>query len=279
MSKWASEDIVAGVKSNVGKKVADAVNEVIRKGPDISSGDVRGALAKSMLSGDMFKRAIGGLFYLSVAALVLFFFLVFLHYTTKPIFAFNVGGDGLIEVPTTDQRQVQYENSNTLPTVPIEFTNLVPYPYTIFFNCTLQGDFTTQSTPLVLLYRSAKGASDIYNFPDSNIVVFIDPFKNDLTLAFSCENDVQVYSKPIENIPIRKPFRIGILVTCQYVEVYINGELNETTVLPKKLMEGPSGAKFYGPPQSATNIVKVSNIVYYPEALSPKMIRILGKSP
>ena len=84
--------------------------------------------------------------------------------------------------------------------------------------------------------------------------------------------------QPIENVPIRKPFRITMMLSDSLLEVYINGELQKSVpFLGKALRLVPTATPFYGPPTIVGQSVLVSNISYWNTPLSSHAIRTYGK--
>jgi hypothetical protein len=251
----------------------------------ITSNAVQATILGTYVSAPIIKKILGGSFYIALGAFVLFVFLVILHYTTTPVFSFGLDDTGVIAIPTPDSEQ-SYPGTIT-PTQALHFSGLVPYNYTFSMNCTLNGSFTGTKAPLVLLYRSDAPVAVPETttedglpalFPASNFVLYVDPVRNDLRAVFRCVNGATPeLPKPIQNIPIGTPFRITLAITCQYVEIYINGELNETVVLPDRLTDTTSN--FYGPTDNSNPVAKVSNISYWGQILSSRVIRIKGAAP
>jgi hypothetical protein len=69
-------------------------------------------------------------------------------------------------------------------------------------------------------------------FGNTNFIVYCDPVKNDLIVAAITENSTtpKVLEKVavVENIPINNPFKITIIVSPKFFEVYMNRELIKT---------------------------------------------------
>ena len=82
-------------------------------------------------------------------------------------------------------------------------------------------------------------------------------------------------SKPIENVPLREPFRIAIVVASGFIEIYMNGELVQTMNLgyPLKNIDGTTKSYYFATPLPVFNSVQVANISYWNNILSSKTIR------
>ena len=159
--------------------------------------------------------------------------------------------------------------------------------YTISFDVFVPAAYQPITAPHVLIYRSdaevSMGASvktsDLLStFATTNILAYIDSSKNDLNIyAVTTSGISGVYTKealpPITNIPQGTPFRLSIAFMPNYVEVYVNGKLNATTVLkgtPVKI-----SSQFWPPPKSVSAAVQVGNFYYWPRALMASELQSL----
>ena len=230
-----------------------------------------------------FQTLIQWLFFLSLGALVLFVLLVILYYAGVPIFSFSSDQTGMISMPTAENSQTSNVSSPALYSSTYNFTNLSSTNVTYGLDVNVASDFTT-TVPRVLWYR-AKGyvtiptdakVSDLPKlFPQSNVVFYLDPLKNDLMVFLQGVNGTTKMDTCIENVPIGKVFRINFVIMKKYVEVYLAGKLVKTVSLNDDLLQTPIEATVFGPPQRITSI-RVANVRYWSYLLSPKIISIDG---
>lgn len=229
-------------------------------------------------------------FYLSIITFFIFMILTVVHYTLTPIFKFDSSGSAPLDLSKgTADGQLTWSSgppsSDSSPTPP--FKNLLNSDYTLSFDVFISSDFSTIRSPHVILYRSRSpkkltATMDISqiltSFDDSNLIVYVDSMKNDLyILTQTTTTNGQVTPEPlpvITNVPIGSPFRIGIIFTTNYVEVYINGKLEATRVLKGTLI-GSIGS-FYSSPSMVSSRVKIGNLQYWSRILTPSDLRSAG---
>jgi len=233
-----------------------------------------------------------GVFYLAVGALVLFVTLVFINYTTYPVFSFTAGADGIVSMPLPSS--VQTMNESTIPSydIPLKFNGIRSYGYSLSLDVCVQSEFAIKDMyPRVLLYRASTPINALAFpssgtlstlqrlIPNSNIIVYLDPLVNNLHVMIKTGTNTSQTTEPIKNIPIHTPFRMTIVLDSGIVEVYINGKMEQTMpLLTAPISTDPTNA-FYGPPQLVSSAIKISNISYYSMLLSPKSIRVLATQP
>jgi hypothetical protein len=172
----------------------------------------------------------------------------------------------------------------------------------------LSGDFQAMTIPRVLLYRSTRTngvspPSDLSNwstgssgssgstsisrallgtFPDTNFILWLDPVKNDLYASVITSTDgtatnVRIETtKPIENIPIRKVFRVTVVFSQQFVELYINGNLEQSTALKNLPLTVAPKAYFFPVISTIGPNTRLANIAFWPRTLSVKEVRTYG---
>jgi hypothetical protein len=243
-----------------------------------------------MASQGGFTLVLKYLFYMSVVAVVLFLLLVFLHFTTIPIFTFSLGGSGIIPVPVPTAQQTAFAKAPASSDLSCNFTGVTSDSYTISFEVFLNGEFVTTTVPRVLLYRAAEPvvlqSSDTIDsidtaFPDSNILVYVDPLKNDLYVSVldSANPPNLIISDPVENIPLRQAFRVAIAVASNFVEIYMNGEFVQSIPIGGNIATSPDISYFFGPPAIAKQSVLVGNINFWNFIMSAKAIRAFSSKP
>jgi len=273
------------LKSSANEKPPAETKAESYKGDDVKRARaiVSATTAALFSSGTGFKTIIQWLFFLSVGALAIFIFLVFLHYAGLPIFAFTADDQGMIPVSTAENKQITNIKTPAIYSKSYNYTNL--YPINVTFGCDIkvESDFTT-TVPRVLWYR-AKGyvvipadaeESELKTlFPDSNVIFYLDPLKNDLKIFLQGTSGATLTETCIENVPIGSVFRINFVILKNFVEVYFRGSLVKTVILSDNLLQTAVEANVFGPPQRITSI-KVANATYWPYIISPTVIRIAG---
>ena len=262
-------------------------------------------------------------------------FLIVLHTMGFKTFSFLPDDGGLIRVPLLPtNRQIAFPKTIMAADASANLINLVSSNYTVSLDVFIESDFVNQSIPRVLLYRSANNvvltAADtsiediILNMPQTNFILYLDPYTNDLMAqviflpttngsptaspsgsqltrpsgspsgrpnaaaiaAQRTANTAQMTSlkmttismPPIQNVPIRTPFRVTMMLSESLLEVYINGDLQRSVpFLGNTMRLVPTATPFYGPPTIVGRSVLVSNISYWSTTLSSKAIRTYGK--
>lgn len=217
--------------------------------------------------------------------------LIVVHYTITPVFKFDSSGTSApidVSAGITDG-QLSWSSGPAPPDSPPSpgFKNLLNADYTLSFDMFVSSDFSTVSSPHVVLYRSTAAkelaanmniSTILTTFTDSNLIVYIDSMKNDLniiTQTTTTNGDVTPEPLPtIVNVPVGSPFRVGIIFTSNYVEVYINGKLEATRILKGTLIGSPG--TFYSPPSRVSSSVQIANIQYWARILTPSDLRAIG---
>ena len=236
--------------------------------------------------------AVSILFYLSLIIFVLFLVLTFVHFTVYPVFSFSPNDEGIIPIPTVSDRQIAFTKSPAASDLNANFVDVPVCTYTVGMDVFLSGNFQASNLPRVLLYR-AIGAnvsppqSDTKTnlatrFPDSNILVWLDSMKNDMFVSIVTSSDGTSATRrletteAIENVPVKKVFRVTIVYTQQFVEVYINGNLEKSMALKNNPITVSDKAVFYPVISSIGPNVLISNLAFWPRALTAREARAYG---
>jgi hypothetical protein len=263
-------------------------------------------------------------FSISMFIFVLFLILVFINYTVTPIFSFSPSEPALITIPVASDRQIAFTMGPAASDLSANFVNIPACSYTISSDVYLSGDFMASGFPRVLLYRSIQSGgvsmptstlpkNIASQFPDTNLIVWLDPMKNDLYVSaitngstgvsavlpvpttagsgsagsgsarsgsaaptsLSTPNRVETIS-PIENIPIKKVFRLTIVFTQQFLEVYINGNLEKSLPFIGAPITTATKASFYPPVSAVGQNVRLANIAFWPRPLTAREVRAYG---
>ena len=227
--------------------------------------------------------------YTFIGSSIRFFICIFciaLHFIGVPIFSFVTGDNGIISVPVPTTIQTAFPTAPIGSDLSCNFVTVPSTGYTISFDAFLQGDFITSTVPRVLLYRSQAPVSltstDTMGsllslFGNSNILVYMDPLNNDLYVSALKMNSTYVTTDAIKNVPLRSPFRITIVVSDNFLEVYLNGDLKQMLPYNGRIISSPSSTYFFGPPAIVNQSIKVGNIQLWNSILSSKVVRIFGQ--
>jgi len=285
--------------------------------------------------------------FIGVVSLIVFIILIVVQYTTKvKIFSFINIDTVPVPIVTNLQSKVLASTRPITNGTTLDFgegLTLKKSDFTLSFDCYLDGTYRSTTIPRVLLYNSNSSAVTLDNtineytgsltkvpllmdstvtdiltkFTSANFIIYIDSVKNDLrvgvitsspklTTPFSTIRFLELLP-PIENIPIRQPFQITMVLGTTFVEVYMNKELvltypigsavflttkdatnhtntngngNEITtattgirVLDRATLD--TTYKFYGPTTHIGESIKLGNIAYYNNILTGDQIRNL----
>jgi hypothetical protein len=231
-------------------------------------------------------------FYTALFILVIFLLLVTVHFTITPIFSFTVG-DGIITIPTTQYYQTAFTAAVATVDISANFINPVSCGFTLMFDIFLQGDFKTTTAPRVLTYRNLSPQDtptenpsftptiDLLTwFPDTNFIVWIDPELNDLYAAVitqePSQSPVLIMSNPVKNVPIRQPFRATFTLTPNFMEIYINGRLEQTVSITGIVLQ--CQLPFFSPTKVCDQSIFIANMFYWGRILSAAEIRASGSN-
>jgi hypothetical protein len=253
--------------------------------PSIALGSI--ALPK-LPSGQLIGTAITYLFYLSAAVFFIFLLLVFVHFTITPVFSLSPYDKGIIGISTSQDKETAWTDAPATNAMKTAIVNPKSCDYTISFDVLVPATYQPITAPHVLLYRSATEVamlasaktSDLKSiFPTTNILAYIDSSTNDLNIYVMTTADAtaSVFTSeplpPIKNIPQGTPFRLSIAFMPNYVEVYVDGKLNATTVLKGTPVR--TETQFWPPPASVASAVQVGSFYYWPRALMASELQSL----
>lgn len=190
-----------------------------------------------------------------------------------PIFQRVPGGSGYIPIPGTDMSQVYWKKPSEVADITIG-TPIPPsvapgaiVPAAPLSTTVLEGQANYSITMDVFIkdeYPQAPIVNDRRIFfmigqttTTPTLIVWISNTKN--TAYITCFNSKRLEeSAEIENVPIHKPFRIGIVKSPYILEAYLNGMLVMTRQL-RSISKTPStGDTIFSPANIVINGVKTS---------------------
>lgn len=239
------------------------------------------------------SSALGSILSILIGTIIL---LVIIHFTIYPIFSFNAGDKGLIEIPTFSDMQIRYKDDPAISSTPANFDNLEPVNYTLSADINIdEKTISSLGEPMVILYR-AKTENTSYpragidtvdtllsQFPDTNLIVWYKHMEQNLYVSVVGNNEASTntaasagkitpaiqHMRPVHIPP--KAFNITLVFADKYIELYMNGELKETMTLKNTPIVPPDNSYFFPPPSKLIGI-KIANLCYWRRDLSYREI-------
>ena len=205
---------------------------------------------------------------------------MFIHYTVYPIFQLNPGGPGIVPVPGFNDSKVYWQPTSSVTT----FTDLPEAKtdkgadainYSLCIDLVVRDPYMTNGNGYVVLFNRggtinpnpAANTAITGTISGYNLVMALAPNTNDLVVSMlnSSDNPENVL---IPNIPIKAPFRIGVVVFGSVFEVYLNGKLVKTRAIATGNVT--NHGNFQGP---KLNNARVGNLILWPRTASAAEIR------
>jgi hypothetical protein len=234
----------------------------------------------------------------SSLAFVIFLILFVINYSLYPIFSFSVNQPGIIPIPTTLDRSLAFSKASPAFDLSASFVPvrgaLPSDTYTLGLDVWLTGDFMLSEVPRVILYRSKathlpktvdtagkKYPDTVDVYPDTNLIVWLDPYKNDLYVS-AVTADNKLITVASENVPVRNVFRIGIVFCSKFLELYMNGKLSMSmpiTSSVRSVNQTTTPIPFYPTIKPILNNVVIRNLTYWPRILTANEIRANEGTP
>jgi hypothetical protein len=238
------------------------------------------------------------LFIASVFSFTIFFLLFIINYTMFPIFSFSANQPGFISIPVPLNKSIAYSNvtaSHDLSASFVPNVGLQSDSYSIGMDVWLTGDFMLSNMPRVILYRALPGdipktqeeaGTDYPNttskaYKNTNLIVWLDPYKNDLFVSVVTATDTLI-TVSAENVPVRSVFRVGIVFSSKFLELYIDGKLSMSmpiTVVLRCTNETTRKVPFFPTIQPIMNNVVIRNLTFWPRILTANEMRVNEGKP
>ena len=217
------------------------------------------------------------LFYTLVIVFIAIVVLVIMHFTYKPIF-----GPGSVLSGTTGKVYWEDERSSTHEDVSSNLTNKC-HDFSICFDIIVDNTFRSTSESTNILLHTVRDTPN-----NTNVRFFMDISKNDLTFEVGTRqrnagntNEDGLSSIVFTNVPIRKEFTIGFVLTQKFMEAYINGSLYKTkTFAPAVLKPNDSANLVFRDALKGTNGggVRIKRLQLWKEIVGPDVMRAYGGS-
>ena len=120
-------------------------------------------------------------------------------------------------------------------------------------------------------------------YSQSNIIVWLDPVKNDLYVSVFAQKDgttvVLETSDPVENVPIKSVFRLAVVFSPNFLEIYINGKLERSMVIDGSIVSVNETNNFYSSVKAIQSNVMLGNLTMWPRILTSREINVYESAP
>jgi len=263
-----------GYPNSVGEKGEQKAANVAARAAATISGTVSSGITvlQNAAPGDLTSVLARVAAYLFGIIAILIVLSLLVHYFVTPIYSVHPGAPGLIVIPGFDDG-VLFWNGISMSVVANKDTPIVNayYNYTMQVDLFIQNPMQFSPHPRILLSRGAirnqtpVGDTITGLLSNYNLVVALQPNTTDLIISvLNAAN--QSENVIIENAPVQTPFRLGMVVMENAMEIYINGKLHKTRKYAKSLKDVKGDiSPAIGPEIS---IAKMHNLKIWPRALS-----------
>ena len=172
--------------------------------------------------------------YLASILLILFVLSLFVHFFITPVYSFHPGSPGFVLVPGLDDGTLFWDTTNVdrIANADLPIQNMY-FGYTYVLDVFIENPMQFSTQPRVLFTRGAKllptpvgnTLSGMYEY--YNVAMALLPDTNDLIVSVM-NKDHNMENCVVSNVPVQQPFRVGVVVLEQALEVYLNGRLVKT---------------------------------------------------
>lgn len=210
--------------------------------------------------------------------------LIFIHFTIKPIFKIKPDSPGIISLPInalTGEDKVYWKTKQAISMLDVRTTPLGSSAsgsdFSITIDIQIDDAHAYNNLPRIIFFKgndliqvdpSKAAQASIGNMiSDASLVFSLTRDTNDLHVSIITENN-NTEGVLLYNVPLRNPFRIGVIVSDKRLEVYTNGLLARTRSLsgPPKPVVG-----YFWP--SPTPGIQLRNLHIWPQAITPGEMR------
>jgi hypothetical protein len=243
-------------------------------GSKVNNGSFATTKVSGIIGGSGISRIIA---YILSIVVVIFVILLFIHFFIKPVFILRPGSPGIIRVPGFDDGTLFWNKTNPGQ---IQNKNLPIHQqyfnYSLIIDMFIQNPLQFSSHPRVLFSRGAEykqkpsGDTLLGVMDNYNLVIALLPDTNDLIISV-LNKDNNMENIIISNIPVQEPFRLGVIMMENALEVYMNGRLMKTKTFsaPPKDVKGD----IYPALGIEANIAKLRNLKIWNRILTTSEIR------
>jgi hypothetical protein len=261
--------------------MADALKLLLESKTSQQSGTQQ-FLPQQSSQSDMKSTLLSVVFRAVLIILVVALILILIHFLIYPIFKVKADEPGLISVPTiTSEDKLFWSTKNDIAPLAVTDTPLgstaSSSSYSLTLDIQIDDAHNYTGTPRIIFYRGdntiriprgkepqATIGSMIAN---PSLVFALTRDTNDLQISVITQ-DNNTEGILLYNVPIRKPFRIGVVLSDKVIEVYTNGLLSRTRSLssPPKPVQGT----FWPSP---TTGIQLRNLHIWPTTIMPVEMR------
>ena len=227
----------------------------------------------SQLSGTI-PRILSYLFAILIVILVI---LLFVNYFITPIFKLHAGAPGKILIPGFDDGKLFWSSATPAQVLNSDLPiSSQCFGYTLLVDIFIQNPLQFSKQPRILLTRGAtmkqtpSGDTLLGILDNYNLAVALLPDTTDLIVSV-LNKDNNMENVVLSNIPVQEPFRLGITVMENALEVYLNGHLMKTRsfqTVPKSVL-----GDIYPLSGIQANMAKLRNLKIWNRILSTGEIR------
>ena len=227
----------------------------------------------SQLSGTI-PRILSYLFAILIVILVI---LLFVNYFITPIFKLHAGTPGKILIPGFDDGKLFWSSATPAQVLNSDLPiSSQCFGYTLLVDIFIQNPLQFSKQPRILLTRGAtmkqtpSGDTLLGILDNYNLAVALLPDTTDLIVSV-LNKDNNMENVVLSNIPVQEPFRLGITVMENALEVYLNGHLMKTRsfqTVPKSVL-----GDIYPLSGIQANMAKLRNLKIWNRILSTGEIR------
>jgi len=224
------------------------------------------------------------LFRATLIILVVLIVLLFIHYTFYPIFKMKPDQPGFIPIPNVAANDAVFWTKKTdiikldVAKTPIGASG-TGSNYSLSIDIQIDDAQTYTGLPRIIFYKGENGLNTIAeaNKPattasgmttNGSLIFALNRETNDLEISIITGTNNNIEGVLLNNVPLRKAFRIGVIISDKQLEVYTNGLLARTRALsatPKSI----SG--FFWP--SPTSGIQLRNLHIWPTTILPGEMR------
>ena len=229
---------------------------------------------------------------LLTVALIGFIILVIVHFTIRPIFRSGSADPGLIPIPTlgSDTTGHYWKAASA----PLQSADTVltgnqsgSMDFSLAVDVLIHNPNVKSAGNRPIFWRSDKQVPDsAANLPEGanivreigifNFAAYLAPQTNDLIVSV-LNGQSELESVVVQNVPTGEPFRLGIILTGLFLEVYINGKLYRTRNLTSPPL--PVVGSFMPPGGPYADMAAVRNLRIWRGTVPPAKMRYLPALP
>lgn len=260
--------------------MADALKLLLQSAP---TGSTTQAYApQQSYQGDMKSTVLSVVFRAILIILIVAIVLVLIHFLVYPIFKINEDQPGFIPVPSVvgDDKVFWRTKTDVAPlaavNTPLGSTNSATN-YSLTVDIQIDDAHNYTGAPRIIFYKGddivpipngrAQQATIASMIRNPSLVFALTRDTNDLQISVITQ-DNNTEGILLYNVPMRKAFRIGVVLNNKTLEVYTNGMLSRTRSLtsPPKPVQG----KFWPSP---TPGIQLRNLHIWPTTIMPVEMR------